>query len=78
MANLFDRLKKDRKPPAPADARPAPAHGARQQGVPVFPIGVPGLVGAGVYIGMASLFKIEEFQVLWASLRKRLDFKARQ
>jgi len=24
MANLFDRLKKDRKPPAPADARPAP------------------------------------------------------
>ncbi len=43
----------------------------------ILAVGVPGLVGAGVYIGMVALFKIEEFQVLWSALRKRLTLKAR-
>ena len=38
-------------------------------------VGVPALVGVGVYTGMIALFKIEEFQVLWSTLRKRLSVK---
>jgi hypothetical protein len=45
--------------------------------VEVIIVGVPALVGVGVYIGMVALFKIEEFRVLWSALRKRLTFKAR-
>jgi putative peptidoglycan lipid II flippase len=41
----------------------------------VIAVGMPGLVGAGVYVGLVALFKIEEFQALWSALRKRLALR---
>lgn len=35
-------------------------------------VAIPAMIGAGLYIGMSSLLKLEEIGVLWALIRQRL------
>lgn len=46
-----------------------PAEGTVRE---VAAVGVPALVGIGLYLAMSTLFKLEETQLLWAMIRRRL------
>ena len=35
-------------------------------------VAVPALVGAGVYVGLVTLFRVEEIHMLWGAIKKRL------
>ena len=38
-------------------------------------VGVPALVGIGLYLGMTTLFRLAEIQLLWTIIRQRLAAK---
>jgi peptidoglycan biosynthesis protein MviN/MurJ (putative lipid II flippase) len=36
-------------------------------------VGIPGLLGAAVYLGLITLLRVEEINLLWSAIRRRLS-----
>jgi putative peptidoglycan lipid II flippase len=41
----------------------------------ILSVGIPGLVGAGIYLALLMVFRVEEIQLMWTAIQKRLAIK---